>query len=119
MQVQLIINSVDFSRWIKEGGLQFGETYRQSRDVTTLDGTLYRTQIIKTTISVELVELRGNTLAQLKTGLTVNPATVQATTTDGQTVTGLYYISNLSTSAKTVRGGNTYYSGTSFELEER
>lgn len=119
MEAKLKVNGVDFSRWIKAEGLQFERVSRQSRDVTTMDGTLYRSEISKQAISVELVELRDNTLALLKTGMLTSPATVEATDENGQTVTGTYYISGPSYTAKTVRGGNTYFSGVSFELEEQ
>lgn len=119
MEAKLKVNGVDFSRWIKVEGLQFERVSRQSRDVTTMDGTLYRTEITKQAISVELVEMRDNTLALLKTGLLTSPATVEATDDNGQTVTGTYYVSGPSYTAKTVRGGNTYFSGVSFELEEQ
>ena len=119
MEAKLKVNGVDFSRRIKAEGLQFERVSRQSRDVTTMDGTLYRTEITKQAISVELVEMRDNTLALLKTGLLTSPATVEATDDSGQTVTGNYYVSGPSSTTKTVRGGNTYVSGVSCELEEQ
>lgn len=119
MEAKLIINNVDFSPWIVEGGLQYAKTYRQARDVVTLDGTLYRAQVIKRSIGVSLVELRGTTLATLKAALT-SPATVQFTDPDTETLlTAVFYVSDPSEEAKTVVGGNTYYSGVSFNLEER
>lgn len=119
MEAKLIINNVDFSPWIIEGGLQHSKTYRQARDVVTLDGTLYRAQVVKRTIGVSLVEMRGTTLATLKAAL-VNPATVQFTDPDtGNLLTAVFYVSDPSEEAKTVTGGNTYYSGASFTLEER
>ena len=40
MEAKLKVNGVVFSRWIKAEGLQFQRVSRQSRDVTTMDGTL-------------------------------------------------------------------------------
>lgn len=119
MQLQLNINGVDFSHWLLEDGISFGQTTRQTVEVVTMNGTLYRNAINKNTISVSLVELRDSTLAMLKTALYTNPCAVQATDADGTTMSGQYYVSDLSYSAKTVIGGNTYYSGTSFDLEEQ
>ena len=118
MQTVLTINGVDFAPWLIEDGLEYSEDYRQSRDVVTLDGNLYRSQITKITLDVELVEIRDSTLATLETALT-SPASVQYSTRDGTTVSRTCYVSDISYTAKTVRGGNTYYSGVSFTLEER
>ena len=119
MQIKLVINGVDFSPWVAEDGLAFGETYRQSRDVVVRDGTLYRAQISKMTLGVSLVELRDNTLALLVSALkSANPATVQ-TTREGLDITRRCYYSDISYSAKVVTGGNTYYSGSGFVLEEK
>lgn len=119
METKLIINGTDFSPWVKEDGIKYGATYRQSRDVVVLSGTLYRAQIEKYTLSVSLVELRDNTMATLKAAMLTNPATVQFTTPSGETLTRSCYLSDPSEGAKTVKGGNTYYSGVSFAVEER
>ena len=118
MEVKVIINNVDFSTWIVEDGLSFSDIYRQSRDVTVLNGTLFRSQVKKLKIGISLVELRDNTLFTLESALT-SPATVQYSLTNGQTVTKTFYVSGYSRGVKTVKGGNTYYSGVSFELEEK
>ena len=120
MQQKLVINNQDFSRYLKADGLTFGETYRQSRDVVVLDGTLYKARITRMVIDVSLVELRDNTLAMLSSALqSVSPASVQYTDAGGVSRTALFYASDLSYSAKTVCGGNTYYSGAGFSLEEK
>lgn len=119
MEAKLIINGTDFSRYIVEGGLKFSPVYRQSRDVVVLDGTMYRAQVKKWQIDVTLVELRDQTLALLQAALGTNPATVQCTPPDGITITHSFYVTDISTEAKTVRGGNTYYAAPSFTLEEQ
>lgn len=119
MQIKLVINNYDISQWVAEDGLNFGETYRQSRDVVVRDGTLYRAQISKMTLGVSLVELRDNTLALILSALkSASPATVQ-TSREGLEITRQCYCSDISYSAKTVTGGNTYYSGCTFALEEK
>ena len=119
MEAKLIINGTDFSPWVAEDGIKYGATYRQSRDVVVLSGTLYRAQIEKYTLSVSLVELRDNTMATLKAAMLTNPATVQFTTPSGETLTRTCYLSDPSEGARTVKGGNTYYSGVGFTVEER
>lgn len=118
MEAKIIINNTDFSPWIVEDGLEFSDIYRQSRDVTVLNGTLFRAQVKKLEIGISLVELRDSTLALLETALT-SPATVQYSLTNGQTVTKTFYVSGYSRGVKTVKGGNSYYSGVKFDLEEK
>ena len=119
MEAKLINNGVDFSPWVAEDGIGYGVEYRQGRDVVVLNGTLYRAQIEKYTLDVSLVELRDNTMVTLKLAMLTNPATVQFTTPSGETLTRSCYLSDPSEGAKTVKGGNTYYSGVSFTVEER
>ena len=118
MEIKIVINNTDFSPWIVEDGLGFSDIYRQSRDVTVLNGTLFRSQVKKQGISISLVELRDSTLALLESALT-SPASVQYTLTTGYTASKTFYLTNYSRGVKRVKGGNTYYSGVSFELEEK
>lgn len=118
MEAKLIINSVDFSPWVAENGIKYGEVYRNSRSVVTLDGTLYQTQVTKHSLDVALVELRDGTMAALKAAMT-SPASVQFTTPAGESLTRTCYLTGQTEGAKTVRGGNTYYSGVSFTVEEK
>ena len=66
---------------------------------------------------VQLVELRDNTLATLTAALS-SPATVLFTDNQGNDLSRTMYVTGPTEPAKTVRGGNTYYSGVSFTLEE-
>lgn len=118
MEAKVIINNVDFSPWIAEDGIEYSDISRQGREVTVLNGTLYKSEILKKGLDVSLVELRDSTLATLQNAIT-SPATVQFTTRDGQLVTRTCYVSDITATAKTVRGGNTYFSGVSFSVEER
>ena len=45
MRAILIINGVDFTPWLRSGGLQQTEIVRQGREVTALDGTVPRPEI--------------------------------------------------------------------------
>lgn len=119
MRAILIINGVDFTPWLRSGGLQQTEIVRQGREVTALDGTVYRAEIRKRGISAGLVELRDDTWRRLLAALEVRP--VQARYADDRlgVCTKLFYVSGPSAAAKTVRGGHTYFSGGGFELEEK
>lgn len=118
MEAKLIINGVDFIPWCKRGGVQQSDVKRQSRTVTTLDGTLRQTETLKRSVRVELVELRDATLKRLAEALT-SPATVEYTDKRLGDVTKLFYVSGPDATEKTIQGGNTYWSGVSFSLEER
>lgn len=119
MQVKLVINGMDHAPWLAENGLVRSPLVRQSRSVVTLDGTEWRTEIRKNQLEATYVELRDKTLATLVSTLTPNPATVLFTDNNGVDITRIMYISGPTVTAKTVRGGNTYYSGVSITLEER
>ena len=109
MQAKLIINGEDFSPWLRENGLQQTEIVRQGRSVVALDGTEYRGEVRK----------RDTTWQRLQTALRARPALVAYVDDSAGPAQGLFYVSGLTASAKTVRGGHTYFSGGAFTLEER
>lgn len=117
MQIKLNINGVDFARWAKEGGIIQTPIYRQSRSVTVLNGTLYKSEVEKRGISVQLVEIRDKTLTALLEAITPL-STVEYTDRKIGDRTAKFYASVPNTPAKKVVGGNTYYSGVTIELEE-
>lgn len=117
MEAKLIINGMDVSPWLAREGLELTPLVRQSRSVVTLDGQEYRTEIVLHGIGARFVELRDNTLAAISRALT-SPATVQFTDDLGETLTRTMYVTGPTVTARTVQGGNTYYSGVSITLEE-
>lgn len=119
MQAILIINSVDFTPWLRSGGLQQTEIVRKGRSVVALDGTEYRSEIVKRGISVSLVELRDTTWHRLMDAIRVRPASVRYIDDRLGDCTKLFYVSGPAAAAKTVRGGHTYFSGGAFSLEEK
>lgn len=119
MQAILMINGVDFTPYLRSDGLQQTEVIRQGRSVVDLDGTVYRTEIIKRGISAGLVELRDATWYRLVSALKQRPAEVRYIDDQlGETVRQ-FYVTGPVAGAKTVRGGHTYFSGGAFELEEK
>lgn len=120
MLTKLVINDTDFTQYLKEEGLQLSEEVRQSSEVVSLTGVLYRSEIVKKSIKVDLVELRDTTWRKLLNALWHRPATVKYTDDAyGSDKTISCWISSPTATAKTVRGGITYYSGISFTLTER
>lgn len=118
MQVRLNINGVELTPWLAEDGYVLTPLLRQSRSVITLGGTEYRTEIIKCSIEATTVELRDHTLRTIKKALS-SPATVLFTDGEGNELTRTMYVSGPTETAKTVRGGNTYFRGMTIQLEER
>ena len=116
MEYKIIINGFDLSPYLLAGGVSEKPIVRQSREIVTMDGTLHRAEIRKQGWSVQLVTLRDQTYQTIK-NKAVSPATVAITKPDGSTDSRTYYVTEPAGSIKTVRGGNTYYSGVSFELE--
>ena len=114
MEAILIINNVDFTPWLRSGGLQQTEIVRRG-----LDGTEYRSGILKRGISVSLVELRDTSWYRLTDALRARPAAVRYIDDRlGETVRQ-FYVDGPTAAAKTVRGGHTYFSGGAFSLEEK
>lgn len=119
MRAILIINGVDFGPWLRSEGLTQTEITRRGRSVVALDGTEHRDEIIKRGISVSLVEMRDTTWYRLAAALNTRPATVRYIDDRYGDNTRLFYVSGPTASAKTVRGGHTYFSGAAFTLEEK
>lgn len=117
MQLKMIINGVDFSRWAKEGGIVQRPVLRQSRSVTVLNGNLYKTDVEKRGISVQLMELRDTTLDTLMAAVSYL-STVEYTDMKYGNRTARFYVTVSGAAAKKVVGGNTYYTGVTVELEE-
>lgn len=118
MQVRLNINGFELTPWLAERGYVLSTLVRQSRSVITIGGTEYRTGINKHRIEATTVELRDVTLKAIVAALT-HAATVLFTDDEGNELTRTMYVSWPTETAKTVRGGITYYAGPTITLEER
>ena len=118
MQVRLNVNGVEFTPWLAENGYVLTPLIRQSRSVVVRNGTEYRAEIHKHQLDATLVEVRDGTLATLSAALDKSPATVLFTDDHQQLLTRTMYVTGPTATAKTVRGGNTYFSGVTFTFEE-
>lgn len=119
MQAAWKLNGLDVSHWLREGGVTYGEVYRQSRSIITLDGTLEQRQVVKRTLTLEFMTLRDSKAGQLQEAIQLRPVTMEYTERDGKAATKLFYVTSFTGGVKTIRGGITYWSGLSVGLEER
>lgn len=119
MEAKLIINGVDFAPWCRAEGVQQDYVVRRSRQVVATDGTLYEKAIKKRHITVSLVELRDATARRLSAALAASPGQVTYTDAEHGDLVKTFIISEPKETAKTVTGGNTYWNGFTFSLEEQ
>lgn len=118
MQVYMITNGLDISALIKEDGITQSEFTRKSTQVVTLAGYLEEDEIVKRRIAVKLMEMRDTKWYELCAALKVRPVTVQYIDDKIGKTTKVFYVRNPSATARVVIGGNTYFSGGTFTLEE-
>lgn len=119
MEAKLVINGVDFASWCKSGGIQQQYAVRRSREVVATDGTVYRKEIKKRQLSVSLVEMRDASARRLLAALRTSPASVTYTDAEYGDLVKQFLISSPQETAKTVTGGNTYWSGINFTMVEK
>lgn len=117
MEYKQTVNGVDHTPYIREGGVEQSDVLRNQRSVITMDGALHTTATVKRRIVTRLVEVPDSRLRALMESLTT-PATVDYTDRDNGDVTRTFHVTARSAGAKTVRGGNTYWSGATYTLEE-
>lgn len=118
MQAKLIINGVDFTPFIVEGGIVQTDVERQLVQVVTLDGHLWRRSKRFRGIQVSLRTLRDEYYKKAAAALNTDQASVTYTDRDtGENVTRTFYIMERRAGIKEVRGGNTYWHNAGFYLE--
>ncbi len=118
MQVFMEINGLDISRCIREDGIVQSEFTRSSREVSTLAGYLEKSEVIKRRITVQLMELRDMQWYEVCRALKNRPVAVHYLDDTAGETRKYFHVSNPSASAKKVLGGNTFFSGGTFTLEE-
>ena len=118
MEYTMIINGVDFSPYLKQNGVTQYEITRNTKSITTMDGTLYRSAVRKVGLRVPLVGVRDATLARLQAALT-SPAAVTYTDKVSGVTEKTFHVSAPTATAAKVEGGNTWWSAISFTMEEQ
>lgn len=119
MQFYLKINGVDFSPYVAGGGVTVEQVVRKSRRVTVLSGTDYRAEIHKVRVAVQLLTVADGTWKRLRTALEGRTVEAEYTGAGGESVAKTFYPMNLREPVREVKGGNTYYRGITFTLEEK
>lgn len=118
MQAFMYLGDMNISEFIRENGIAQSEFTRASRDVVTLDGYLIRSDIVKRRITVRLVEIRDVFWYMICDALKDRPVSVRYFDDVSGDCTKKFYVYGTTSSARRVTGGNTYFSGASFVLEE-
>lgn len=118
MQVFMEINGLDITGAIRENGITQSEFSRASRQVVTLSGYVEQSEVRKRRISVQLLEVRDERWRQICAALGTRPVTVRYIDDKAGEATKLFNVGEVTASARRVTGGNTYFSGGSFTLEE-
>lgn len=118
MEGKWIINGFDISPYLAEGGVGYGANVRQGRDIVALSGTLHRKEVRKRVISFQLVTMSARAFSALQEALS-RQGTMEYPEKNGSHTVKTFYFSEPQYATKTVRGGNTFYSGINFEAEER
>lgn len=119
MQFYLKINGVDFSPYIAGGGVTIDQVVRKSRRVTVLNGMDYRAEIKKVRIAAQLVTVPDSVWERLRAALETRTVEAEYTNAGGENVRKTFYAVNLREPVREVKGGNTYYRGITFTLEEK
>lgn len=118
MEYKLKINGVDITPFVREGGIQQSEVKRQSRRVVTLDGNLHLAEVTKRTQTVHLRQLRTEELKIIFDLISVAVAQVTFTDKALGEITRQFAITWRNAGVRKVEGGNTYWSGATFTMEE-
>lgn len=118
MQAKLIINGVDFTPFIVEGGIVQTDVERHTVQVVTLDGTLWSKAKHARGIRVSLRTLRDSFYHRASAVLRDGQVSVTYTDRDtGQDMTAEFYVRERTAGIREVRGGNTYWHNAEFYLE--
>jgi len=108
MKASLRINNHETGDYIAEGGISFGKEERVIKELVAQDGTKYQKKITKRTISVNLLDnMYDSSFQTFCSYLSPNPANVSYINLEtGTRVSGTFYISDPSYSAKKTLANN-------------
>ena len=119
MQYKTIVNGVDLTPFLREGGVEQETVVRQKVQIVTLGGTLIERGIEKRRLVLDFMQLRDAHKDAVTAALkAANPAAVEYTDKDAGDVTRRFYITEDKAGVRKVSGGNTYWHNMSVTLEE-
>ena len=120
-KASLTINAVSFNDWLAEDGIKYSVIERSSRTVVALDGTEYRRSIKKDHLEVDLLDLPSSEYSKVEAAIaSASPALVTYVTKAGVLRSSIpFYVSSPQPTAHRVIGDETYFSGISFDMDEK
>lgn len=130
MRAVLEINGFDIIPYLAEEGIDYGTVKRVTRTVTTLDGREHRSSVTKNSLSLKLLDMSDDQLAEIEHYLdqaAFGISTVNYTDRHGglHTNSQFYVDPPQATGKQTIGGTNnipgagiTYLTGITIEMEE-
>ena len=118
MEAKLILNGVDLSQSLAQGGIAQEADYRNERSVVTLAGNVLWAANEKAKLKVTFHRFSSERLAQIA-GLITQPSTVTWLNKDNTLTTREFWVAGPSYSQEKVIGGRTIIEGATLELTER
>lgn len=121
MQVSLVINGHEVRGYIAEDGVNVSEVERLKKTITTLDGRIHQSRIVKHKISVTLLDMSDSQWETLVGYFDTNPVVVNYSNFEtGLTLTGPFYVTGLGKyKIKKGIGTMAYLNSLGFDLEEQ
>lgn len=122
MRQSIKIGTTEIGHLVKENGISVTEILRSQKEITTLNGTLYRKGKTKHQINISFLDLYDKDYRTLMNNLSVGTNATQVTIANmktGTNLTGLYYVTDNGYTAKKSIGDLTYVTNASIILEER
>lgn len=120
MRFQLIINDLDITSYIKEGGVDISYVTRNERNVVTMDGVRHYAAREKLKLSISLLDrLYDSAYNDVATELQSGPVSISYTEFDsGATITGSFYVFDRKHKPFKSFAGHTLINDSGFTLEE-
>lgn len=121
MKASLVINGFSIGPYIKQDGIKFSKVQRNSKQVTTWDGTLYEFGVSKNKFDVNLMSMPDSEWQTICGYLYLRqPALVTYSDLDANvSYQGYFYVKDVTKTAHKAYGTTTEISNPSFTLEEK
>lgn len=118
MKAKLIINGVDISGYLAEGGIAQSPIYRQENSIVTMDGIEHRSNIQKVQLDVEFARMRAESAYSIA-GIITQPSNVTYLDLDGSEKTKAMWVEGPEMTQEKYESGITWVEGGSMTLVER
>lgn len=119
MRINLIADGLDLIPFLAEGGIVQIDVERQNVQVTTLDGKLWKRSKRVRGFELSCRTMRDSFFQKISAALAPDQVSLTYTDRDtGTDRTALFYVGERTAGVKQIRGGNTYWQGVRYYLEE-